>query len=304
MTTHESAHAVGIDLGGTQIKGVLIDCRGAVLRRELRPTSDDGDARSFAQTIRSLADDLGDGLPVGLSAPGLVRPDRRAIGWMPGRLHGLENLDWTDSLGRSQLVPVTNDAHAALLGEAWQGAARGMRDVAMLTLGTGVGGAIIADGRLLRGHIGRAGHLGHVCVDRHSPTSSITGMPGALECFIGNYNIRERTGGRYETTHALIEASLAGDAEATRVWHESVDALACAIASFINVLDPEAVIIGGGIARAGESLFAPLRAAVKKIEWQPFGSPVKLLPAALGEWAGAIGAAGETFHPRPSDLQT
>src|SRR4051794_40962671 len=130
-----NAHAVGIDIGGTQIKGVLVDRQGVVLRRELRATADDGnseDVGSFVRTVRTLADDLGAGLPVGLSAPGLVRTDGRAIAWMRGRLHGLEKLDWTEALSRSLPVPVTNDAHAALLGEAWQGAARGLKDVAML----------------------------------------------------------------------------------------------------------------------------------------------------------------------------
>ncbi len=301
MTTPDAAHAVGIDLGGTQIKGVLVDRSGGVLRRELRPTTDDGDLRSFVRTIRALADELGNGMPVGLSAPGLVRPDRRAIAWMRGRLHGLEGLDWTDSLERGQLVPVTNDAHAALLGEVWQGAARGLKDVAMFTLGTGVGGAIMVDGHLLRGHIGRAGHIGHICVDRYSPTVSIADMPGALECLIGNYNIRERTGDRFETTHALIEAYRERDPVAYRLWLESVQALAVTIASLINVVDPEAVIIGGGIAQAGEALFEPLRKAMKDYEWLPFGEPVKLLPATLGEWAGAIGAAGEALaSPSPS----
>lgn len=294
-----AGQALGIDIGGTQIKGVLVDRHGVVLRRELRATADDGsgdDVGSFVRTARALADELGVDLPVGLSAPGLVRTDRRAIAWMRGRLHGLEKLDWTEALGRSRFVPVTNDAHAALLGEVWQGAARGMKDVAMLTLGTGVGGAIMADGRLLRGHIGRAGHAGHISVDPSSPLVSIADMPGALECLIGNYNIGERTGGRFVTTHALIEAFRRGDAEASGFWLGSVRALAFAVASLINVVDPEAVIIGGGIAQAGEALFGPLQAALEEIEWRPFGDPVKLLPATLGEWAGAIGAAGETIH--------
>ena len=287
--------AVGIDLGGTQIKGVLVSAKGGVLRREVRATGDDGgDARAWAETIRALADELGRDLPAGISAPGLAARDRRAIAFLPGRLRGLEGLDWTRFLGRDAPVPVTNDAHASLLGEAWLGAARGLRDAILLTLGTGVGGAILSDGKLLRGHIGRAGHLGHLCLDVHG-TPSIVGMPGALECAIGNYNIRERTGGRFETTHALIAAYRAGDGFAAEVWLKSVRALACAIASFINILDPEAVIIGGGIAQAGDALFEPLRGELAKIEWRPAGHATRLLPAALGEWAGAIGAAREAM---------
>ena len=286
---------MGIDLGGTQIKGVLVSAEGEVLRHEVRATRDDGgDAREWAGTIRALADDLGRGLPTGLSAPGLAARDRRSIAFLPGRLHGLEGLDWTHFLGRDALVPVTNDAHASLLGEVWLGSARGLRDAILLTLGTGVGGAILSDGKLLRGHLGRAGHLGHMCLDVRG-TPSIVGMPGALECAIGNYNIRERTGGRFDTTHALIAAHLAGDEFASGVWLKSIHALACALASFINIFDPEAIILGGGIAQAGDALFEPLRDELVKIEWRPAGHAVRLLPAVLGEWAGAIGAAREAM---------
>lgn len=285
-------HAVGIDLGGTQIKGVLVTEQGDVLRRELRET----DAEHFPAAIRALATELGGDLPLGLAAPGLARADRRAIGWMPGRLRAVENLDWTEFLARPALVPVTNDAHASILGEAWLGAARGFRDVIMLTLGTGVGGAIIADGRLLRGHVGKAGHLGHTCLDLDGPPD-IANTPGALEIFCGNYNIRERTGGRFTTTHELIAAYRAGDADAAKYWLRSIRALACAIASFANILDPEAVILGGGIAQAGDALFKPLADELAKVEWRPADHAVKLIPASLGEWAGAIGAARTALFP-------
>jgi glucokinase len=165
----------------------------------------------------------------------------------------------------------------------------------MLTLGTGVGGAIIADGKLLRGHIGRAGHLGHTSLNLDGPPD-VVGTPGSLEDFIGNHNILERTEGRYATTHELIAAASAGDAAAETAWARSVRALAAAIASFANIVDPEAVIIGGGIAITGDALFRPLRVHLEQMEWRPAGHCVKILPAILGEWAGAIGAAREAFH--------
>ena len=288
-------NAIGIDLGGTQIKGVVVTADGEILRRELRETKDDTNGRAWAETIRALADELGRDLPLGFSAPGLAARDRRSIAHLPGRLHGLEGLDWTGFLDRGALVPISNDAQASLLGEAWLGAARGLHDAILLTLGTGVGGAILADGKLLRGHIGRAGHFGHACLDVDSPHKSIVGTPGALECAIGNYNIRERTGGRFTTTHELIAAFHAGDDFAREVWLKSIRALACALASFINIIDPEAVILGGGIAQAGDALFEPLRKELAKIEWRPAGHSVRLVPAALGEWAGAIGAAREAL---------
>ncbi|MHA3773351.1 ROK family protein [Verrucomicrobiota bacterium sgz303538] len=291
-------NAVGIDLGGTQIKAVLVSDSGDVLRRELRPTSDDGtDARRWAEAMRDLVDELGPQLPVGISAPGLAERGRRWIAHMPGRLQGLEQLNWTEFLGRDALVPVTNDAHASLLGEAWIGATRGLRDCFMLTLGTGVGGAVLADGQLLRGHLGRAGHLGHICLDING-APDIVRTPGSLEDMIGNHNIGERTGGRFTTTHALIAAYRENDPEAARVWLASIRALACGIASLINVLDPEAIILGGGIAQSEGALFEPLAAELERVEWRPAGHRVRLMAAQLGEWAGAIGAAREAMNLR------
>lgn len=280
---------LGIDLGGTQIKAVLASDHGEILRRELRATTG-----NFPETVRALVHELAADAPVGISAPGLAATDGRSIAHMPGRMPGLAGLDWTTHLGRSQIVPVLNDAHAALLGEAWIGAARGLRDCFMLTLGTGVGGAILADGRILRGHLGRAGHLGHITLDPFSPPD-IVGTPGSLEDWIGNHNISTRTRGRFATTHELISAATAGDEAAQQTWQRSIRGLAAAIASLINVLDPEAVILGGGIAQAGEPLFAPLRAELEKLEWRPTGTAVPIVPAQLGEWAGAIGAARQAL---------
>jgi glucokinase len=211
---------------------------------------------------------------------------------MPGRLQGLEGLDWTDFIQRDRLVPVTNDAQSALVGEAWIGAAREVQDAILITLGTGVGGAILTEGRILRGRIGRAGHIGHLCLDPDPKgPRSIVGMPGALECWIGNYNIGERSGGKFATTHELLAACKSGDDFAREIWHRSIRALACAIASLINVLDPEVVIIGGGIGQANEALFEPLRTELSDVEWRPGGHTVPIRPTQLGEWAGAIGAA-------------
>ena len=136
-------------------------------------------------------------------------------------------------------------------------------DVILLTLGTGVGGAILANGQLLRGKIGRAGHLGHVTVDPDGP-ADICRMPGSLEDAIGDCTIVSRTGGRFKTTKALVDAAAGGDAEARRIWRRSVRLLAIAIASFVNVIDPEIVVIGGGIAKSGPALFGPLRRDLAK----------------------------------------
>jgi glucokinase len=296
-----TAYAIGFDLGGSVLKSVVVDPAGAVLHRARHMTLAGTVASSpcacppWAEKAQQLVAEYEkrQGAPtaaIGVAAPGLAAADGRSIACMPGRLEGLERLDWTALFEREQPVPVLNDAHAALLGEAWLGAGRGCQDLILLTLGTGVGGAILAGGKLLRGSSGRAGHLGHITLDGHGPRD-ITGMPGSLEDAIGECTLPARSGGQFHTTHALVTAHLAGDAAATACLLESVRGLACGIAALINVVDPEAVIIGGGIAQAGPALFAPLERYLREVEWNPLGRPTPLLPAALGEYAGAIGAA-------------
>jgi glucokinase len=286
-------YLLGLDLGGTSVKGVAVTPSGETLA-SFHETFDLAEPRAFAWAVRTAAEksgaQLGPAARIGLSAPGIAARDNRSIAFMPGRFEGLEGLIWADELGRNDGLPVLNDANAALLGEVWLGAARGARDVILLTLGTGVGGAAFVDGRLVRGHTGKAGHLGHLSLNPDGEPD-ICRTPGSLESAIGNLNIRERSGGRFATTHDLIRAYEAGDVAASEVWLKSVKALAASLASLGNVLDPEVAIIGGGIARAGDSLFRPLREYVSQMEWQPGGTGMRIVPAELGELAGAYGAA-------------
>jgi len=208
---------------------------------------------------------------------------------MPGKLRGLEGLNWTDVLRTPQPVPVINDAQAALLGEFWIGAAVGYRDVVLLTLGTGVGGALLLNGHLYQGHLGRAGHLGHISLHADGALD-IVGTPGSLEQTIGNATLPERSSGRFTSTRELVVAHLTGDETASKVWLRSVKNLAAGINSIINALDPEVIIVGGGIAQAGPALFDPLAEFMARIEWRPQGHRVEILPAALGEVAGTLGA--------------
>jgi glucokinase len=294
-------YALGIDLGGTSIKAMAITTEGQVLAQSNVPF-DPERKLDWAEKIRAISAEMQaqqrtPAACIGISAPGLAAKDGFSIAHMPERLQGLEGLIWSDYLKTKYSVPVLNDAHAALVGEVWIGAARGLQNVIMLTLGTGVGGAAMVDGRLLRGHIGRAGHLGHMSLDPDG-LPDCTGTPGSIEVAIGNCTIEQRSGGRFKTTHDLIEAHRAGDRDATAIWLKSVKALAAAVCSFVNILDPEAAIIGGGIARAGDVLFVPLREFLDEMEWQPGGQRVKLLPAQLGEFAGAVGAARNALASR------
>jgi glucokinase len=293
---------LGIDFGGTNAKGVLVDAAGNVVAHESLP-SHAGEPSRVAMVdlvrrlVTALSDRVGGARPerLGLAAPGLASTDGRRIAWLPADKLDIEGIDWTDALDWPTPVPVLNDAHAALLGEVWVGAARGARDAVLLTLGTGVGGAILCDGRLLRGAIGRAGHLGHTCLDVDGPPD-MANTPGSIELAIGNVTIRERTHGRFDSTRALVEAAGAGDVEARAVWLRSVRALACTVASVVNAVDPSIVIIGGGIARAGADLFEPLTRELDRVEWRPHGHRVAVVPAALGEWAGALGAAWNAMN--------
>jgi glucokinase len=231
---------------------------------------------------------------IGIAAPGLPAKDQRSIALMPGRLPGLEGLVWQNFLKVRHPVPVLNDAQAALLGEVWRGAARGSKNVLLLTLGTGVGGAAMVDGRLLRGHLGRAGHFGHLSLNPGGPLD-IVKTPGSLEDSIGDCTVKKRSGGRFDSTTALVAAAQRGDKKARRVWLASVEALAAAVASLINVLDPERIILGGGIAHAGSALLTPLKKFLDKFEWRPGGAKVRVVFAKLGDRAGAFGAAWNAF---------
>ena len=252
----------------------------------MRRTADGADD-GWQGNVRALVVALRQRVP-DIAAPGLAARDERSIMNMPGRLRGLEGLRWSDELGLPTVV--INDAHAALLGEVWRGAASGDENVLMVTLGTGVGGAAMVDGRLLRGHLGRAGHVGHISLNPDG-APDIVGTPGSLENMIGDCTVAERSGGRFQSTRDLVAAAVAGDSEAGQIWARSVRALGAALVSLINVLDPQTIVLGGGIAAAGDALFKPLAASLDLMEWRVGSSRVAVVPARLGAQAGAFGAA-------------
>lgn len=290
-------YGIGVDLGATNIKAVTVTEAGEILSQAREPTRDNTGERSsavpiWAQAVKRLIEDLeshnGAARWLGIAAPGLAAPDNRTISLMPGRLAGLEGFDWTRFLGRA--VIVLNDAHAALVGEHWIGAGRGYQDIVLFTLGTGVGGAILIGGRLFQGRQGRAGHLGHITLDPEG-APDIVGIPGSLEAAVGECTLSERSRGRYLNTQQLLDGLERGEAAASSLWLKSVQGLAAAMASVINILDPEIVIVAGGVAGSGEVLFEPLNRFLDDYEWRASGDRIKLVPAALGDLSGALGAA-------------
>jgi glucokinase len=284
--------AIGIDLGGTRIKAVAIDAGGNILHQLYKPTND-GETKVWKNTVADAVKELQNILKtekinIGLSAPGLPNENNTAIAFMPGRMQGLENLCWKDFLHQPTFV--LNDAVASMMGEVKFGSAKNKRNVVMLTLGTGVGGAILIDGKPYQGAFKKAGHIGHMVInDEGEP--DVTGMPGSLEECIGNCTVEKRSNGKFTSTHELLEAYKMGDAFSKEIWLKSVRQLAIGLATVTNILSPEIIVLGGGITEADSDLFEPLKEYMNKYEWRAGGNKVEIVKATYGAMAGAIGAA-------------
>jgi predicted NBD/HSP70 family sugar kinase len=297
------SYAIGVDLGGTNVKVAAVSESGEVLESLTFETRDEPGgtwAERIREAVLGLERKRGERARwIGIGTPGLPTEDGRRVAALEGRLSGLVGLDWGELFGTEAAIAVLNDAQAVMLGEAWKGAAQGCRNAVLLTLGTGVGGAILLDGRLARGRLGRAGHFGHLCLDPEGPPPDTTPVPGALETMIANSTVARRSGGRFTDTRALVEAHLAGDAEATAIWLRSVHRLACGISSIANAVDPEVVVLAGGIAAAGPALFEPLARYLDSVEWRPIGPGVRVVPGVLGRDAGPLGAARAAMDTGP-----
>ena len=283
---------IGIDLGGTRIKAVAIDEAGNILYQNYQPTND-GDDSIWKQAVSTAVQEIQDKIQdknavIGISAPGLPNSSNSAIAYMPGRLQGLENFIWTDFLKSKTFV--LNDAISAMMAEARFGAAKGRKNVIMLTLGTGVGGAILIDGKPYQGAFNKAGHLGHMVIDSDGEPDVI-GIPGSLEDAIGNCTILKRSQGKYESTHQLLEAYRNGDSFASEIWLTSVKKLAIGLAALTNILSPEMIILGGGITEADNDLFEPLEKFMVNYEWRIGGNKTEIVKAQYGDLAGAVGVA-------------
>jgi glucokinase len=283
---------IGIDLGGTRIKGVVIDAVGNVLHQTYTPTNDgEGEVwkEAIAKTVHELRQKVpGEKIAVGISAPGLPNKENTTIAFMPGRLDGLENFVWSDYLNCPAYV--LNDGVAALVAEAKTGAAKKSVNAIMITLGTGVGGALLINKQPYQGSFNKAGHIGHMVIDSNGD-ADVTNMPGSLEECIGNCTIEKRSKGKFTSTHELLDAYRNEDAFAKQVWLTSVKKLSIGLASASNFISPDTIVVGGGIAEADDDLFIPLNKWFDEFEWQPGGIRPQIVKAVHGDLAGAIGAA-------------
>ncbi len=297
---------IGIDMGGTSIKmgvvcGTVIIAKAEPVDTQLYVTPE----KTFEQVgarIKALKAQYPAIAAVGMGLPGFV--DHRA-----GVADSLTNVPgWFDVpvvhlLQQMSGLPAAadNDANCMAYAEWKLGAGQGMEDVVCLTLGTGVGSGIIAGGRMLRGHCSAAGEIGQVSIDYRGREGHYHNL-GALEDYIGNRELAADAVEAYAaagvaktaedcTPLAMELAAKAGDPVAAAYWEELARKLACCLVNCHYVLNPEAFIIGGGIAKAGELLFAPLRRFVQAQVYPKHFAKLKILPAAFGNNAGMIGAA-------------
>jgi glucokinase len=301
--------AIGLDVGGTKVAGLLVDEAGEILGRRSAETPAD-DAEATMKTLFQVAEELrssGQPVAIGIGAAGMVDFAAGTMRWAP-------NLAWSELPIRDRVsehigLPcvVDNDANAAAWGEHRFGSSRGYRHVLMVTVGTGIGGGIVADGALYRGAHGFGAEIGHVIVE-----------PGGPECGCGNRGCWEQVASGHAldrlgrlavetrpdsmiatlagnddiTGRHVADAAMQGDPTAMRILEQVGRRLGEGIAGLVNILDPEAVVVGGGVAEVGDLLLAPARSAFLVAVEAPDHRPeVPLLPAALGNDAGAVGAA-------------
>ncbi len=308
---------IGLDLGGTTFNAACIDDAGRILASREYETrqyeSPDLLLPRLADAILEVRDDLEQTQrsqigAVGIGVPGPVKPRSGVCVYAPN-LNGWEDLPVADILRPRLDFPLflINDADAAALGEARYGAGRGADQMLMLTLGTGVGSGLILNGKLHLGHSERGAEIGHTTVDFDSKRGS-GGNIGTLESVCGRDAIvwralRHLGSGRISklpeicpdlgelTPRHIAQAAEAGDELAQTVWEETAVYLAVGIMNVILLTDIERVVIGGGIAQAGEVLFAPLRRAVAARTSKMHFDVKEIVPAELGPDAGVIGAA-------------
>lgn len=321
MSTGEMRYAVGIDFGGTFVKIALVDDLGQIVARRKVATSewkttDDG-IQAMATSIHELADEGVDGSSVllqgvGIGVPGFVDCER-------GLIHQLPNVPGWNGVPLATLmrdrvglnVRVDNDVNVMAVGECTYGTGRSYQHAVLVTLGTGVGGALLINNRLYRGARSMAGEIGHMTIDMNGIPSPMG--RGGLEEYVGNRQIIERThrlldegrpsllntlskGDRDAITPEMIQAAAEkGDILSIEIYDFVAECIAAAFASITYLLQPQVFIVGGGIGQSGRVLFDPLRKHLRERLSPHFGDHVEVKAAALGNDGGVIGGATMLF---------
>jgi glucokinase len=319
--TGDGRYIIGVDLGGTSINvGVVPFNGGTILGMRSMPTEPQRGAKAVVdRMVKMIRDAMKDAkregsleddafIGIGLGSPGPL--DRRT-----GTVLETPNLGWrnfplrdliANSIGLEAVLD--NDANAATLGEWWMGAAKGVDTVVGVTLGTGIGGGIVIGGRLFHGASDVAGEIGHMTIDSTGRRCNC-GNYGCLEAYASGPAIAARAiegleagaasllpemvnGELHATTaETVYEAIVAGDLYAKEVMRETAKFLGTGLANIINVLNPEMVVISGGVTEAGEHLFEPLRAEVRRRAFAEAANACRIVSSELGGMAGVIGAA-------------
>ena len=313
---------LGIDIGGTQIKGATVDETGAITQnlRVDTPASLDEFRQALPGLIRQLSAAAAV-TAIGIGCKGIINPKTTRVEVLPGTLHYLEGQLLSEivapALPPGTPIAADNDARVALAGEVAWGAARQCRNVVMLTLGTGVGGGVLADGRVLRGATGAAGHIGHLTVDPFG-VLCICGNRGCLETVFSARTIESEafaaihrgtesrllaSGAKLPACAEVFDLARQGDAIASDIIRKATVVLGAAIAGLAFVFDPELIIVGGQISEAGDVLLGPLRA---EVGWrtQPFlRREIPIVRSTLVDPSGVIGAAAlalEAMNRKPA----
>ena len=312
---------IGIDLGGTKCHGIVLDGSGGIVAEHREPTrqGNDGVLGVLTDVARVLRDKVPQVSAIGVGVPGLV--DAFGILRVAPNVPEVHDLDVRGLLGERLGMPVVvdNDATAACWAERELGAARGADDCLLVTLGTGIGGGIVSNGRLVRGAHGYAGEIGHMIVDVTGPLC-VCGQRGCWERYAsGNGlawlareaaaegragSVLNAAGGDVDAVRGehVTAAAAAGDAEARAIMSTFSRWIGLGLANLANIFDPSIIVLGGGLIEASETLLAPVRAALEEITLGTAARPqLRVVPAALGERAGSIGAALLAREPSSSD---
>ncbi|MDD5020093.1 MAG: ROK family protein [Candidatus Omnitrophica bacterium] len=298
----KKAYYFGVDVGGTFTKAALVDAAGKILSRIQVSSAGFNNKAYFAETLYRavLRLALEARIPLrsvrgmGIGLPGPVDAQRGIILSLTN-IRGWSHFSLVRFLKGRVPFPVfiENDANCMALAESRIGAAKGASFALCLTLGTGVGGGLILDREIYRGPFFLGGEVGHMPLDAHGPVCECGGT-GCLERYVGNQAIAARARkvfGRDVRLEDMSRMARSGDRRAGKVWKDVALHLALAIGGLMNVLGPEVVVIGGGVAQAGPALLTPLRAYVKKYAMRHLKAKVKITAAALGNDAGLLGAA-------------
>lgn len=313
-----------IDLGGTKILSLVADAGGKVYGEDRRPArTGEGLEALMRRMEESLAVARGaaglkeaDLAAVGIASPGAVDVARGVVPDAP-QLPGWKDVPLRDLMEKQLGLPVAleNDATAAALGEHTFGAGRGSQYMLFLTVSTGIGGGIIIDGQLYRGKSGAAGELGHVTIDPDGPPCGC-GARGHLEAFASGSAIARHGQALLERKEAPILARLAakegpvtaemmhraaleGDEGCRQAFQEAGRYLGIALASFVNIFNPELIVIGGGVANTGELLLGPARRTMEELAMTQPLRDVRLALGQLGDRAGALGMIVVLHGGRP-----